>query len=209
MTKALKSGNAPALAVVICANIFGYTAIQAGATSLNSDWPSIVEGAGKFATAGIVVTIIFVINGLISAASKARIVFLRWNDPLPGSEAFTRYLYTDPRISVDAIEREYGALPTHPREQNALWYRLYKQVSMDSAVLQTHRAYLFTRDYAAIAFMLLVILGPIAVIQSSDTKIALSYCAVLAAQLALSIQAARNYGKRLVTTVLALVSARV
>jgi hypothetical protein len=55
---------------------------------------------------------------------------------------------------------KHGPLPTEPRAQNALWYRLYKTIADHPAVLQVHRKYLFTRDYAVASFLLLITLGP-------------------------------------------------
>jgi len=85
-----------------------------------------------------------VLNAQLSAEAKARIVFLRWRDPLPGSEAFTKHALSDPRIDMAALKATLGPLPVAPREQNALWYKLYKTVGSEPAVSQVHRAFLFT-----------------------------------------------------------------
>ncbi|WP_440940233.1 hypothetical protein [Immundisolibacter sp.] len=208
MAKSLKSANVPGLVAVIAANLFGFLAMQGSLMTLADATHSLADLANQVMPASIAVAVVFVINGLMPADAKARIVFLRWDNPLPGSEAFSRYLHTDPRISVDEIERKYGDLPSNARDQNALWYRMYKAIADEPAVSQVHRAYLFTRDFAAIALMLLVLLGPAAAFQFSDSAAVLSYGGIMSAQLALAIQSARNYGKRFVTTVLAITSSK-
>lgn len=208
MANSLKSANVPGLVAVIAVNFFCFLAMQGSLMSLAEASQPLAGLANQVMPASIAVAVVFVINGLMPADAKARIVFLRWDNPLPGSEAFSRYLYTDPRISVDAIERKFGDLPSNARDQNALWYQMYKAISDDPAVSQVHRAYLFTRDFAAIALLLLVSLGPVAVFQFADAAAVFTYCGIMSAQLVLAIQSARNYGKRFVTTVLAITSSK-
>ncbi|OOG24250.1 hypothetical protein B1C78_09195 [Thioalkalivibrio denitrificans] len=71
-------------------------------------------------------------------------------------------------------------------------------------MVQAHRAYLFTRDYAGIALMMLVALGAAAIFQMSPMKVVLLYIGGLALQFLLAGQAARNHGRRFVSTVLAI-----
>ena len=207
MEKPLKSANAPGLVAAVTLNLFWFIAFQEGSIASAESWPSIQQVLARAVLAGIAVVLIFVINGLIPANAKARIVFLRWDNPLPGSEAFSRYLFTDPRISIDNIEREYGELPTSAREQNALWYRMYRGIASEPSVAHAHRAYLFTRDYAAIALMLFVVLGFLAIVRFPDSSSILIYLGTMTIQLVIVILAARNYGERFVTTVLAITSA--
>jgi hypothetical protein len=56
-----------------------------------------------------------------------------------------------------------GSDRVHGREQNAQWYRLYKSVENEPAVIDAHRHFLLTRDYAAIAFLLLLSAGPLGI----------------------------------------------
>ena len=80
---------------------------------------------------------------------------------LPGSETFTRYASADPRIDMAALKRNVGVPPGDPAEQNAKWYKLYRRVSRDPAVVEAHKLYLLYRDMAAISIML-VPLVPVA-----------------------------------------------
>jgi hypothetical protein len=132
---------------------------------------------------------------------------VRWNNPLPGSEAFTRYAQRDPRVDTAALERTCGPLPTDPRKQNELWYRLYKSVESAPAVMQAHRASLFARDYTCLSLMMAIVLGTAGFIQIPSTGTAIGYLLILVLQFALVGQAARTHGKRFVSTVLALKSA--
>jgi len=134
-------------------------------------------------------------------------VFLRRRDPLPGSEAFTKHALSDPRVDMAALERSFGPLPVTPREQNALWYKMYKSVGSEPAVSQVHRAFLFTRDYACLTLVAFLILGIAGLIQIPSRTTALGFIGLLAVQFLLARRAARTHGVRFVTTVLALKSA--
>ncbi len=122
----------------------------------------------------------------------------------PGSEAFTQHAKDDPRVDIASLEKAYGPLPTELRKQNELWYRLYKSVASDPAVTQVHRAFLFARDYTCLALMMAIVLGITGFFQIPSAGTALSYSMVLVLQFVLAGQAARNHGRRFVTTVLAL-----
>lgn len=55
---------------------------------------------------------------------------------------------------MKTLTKNVGALPTDPREQNAKWYKLYRQVSADAAVAHAHKLYLMYRDMAAMSLIL-------------------------------------------------------
>jgi hypothetical protein len=137
---------------------------------------------------------------------KARLVFWRWRDPLPGCEAFTRWIKADPRIDAAALERKFGPFPTVPAEQNARWYGMYQSVADHPAVSHTHRLFLLGRDYAAIAALIAASLGPAGFWIVPSTSTALIYEVLLLAQYLFARQAARNSGIEFVCTVLALKS---
>jgi len=170
-------------------------------------WFDLLRNASAALPAGIGLILTGVFNAQLSAEMKSRIVFIRWRNPLPGCEAFSRYAKGDVRIDLSAIERFCGLLPENPREQNALWYRLYKSVDSDPSVVQVHRSFLFTRDYACLALMLAVVLGVIGFLQIPSKGVAALYFFALVLQFLVASQAARNHGKRFVTTVLAIKAA--
>jgi hypothetical protein len=143
-----------------------------------------------------------VLSGVLSDTAKARLVFWRWKDPLPGCRVFTELLGTDPRIDVPALQEKLGELPTEPQAQNALWYRLYEQQRTEVRIWEAHKIYLLTRDMATIA-ALFVVLFPIALTAATVAwKTAAIYISVLITQYLLTSSAARNYGVRFVLNVL-------
>lgn len=135
---------------------------------------------------------------------KASLVFLRIADPLPGCRAFSEHMGTDPRIDTAALERQVGMpLPSNPREQNALWYKLYKSVSEHKSVQDAHRSYLALRDLSAACA---VMVGPLSVVVLLTTSFATSGILFVLAVLGefwLLRTAASNVGIRFVTNVLA------
>jgi hypothetical protein len=204
MADSLKGANKLPLFGVMAANfaVF-YVALKSDAI-VGAEWLAMARAAGEALPGGLGLVLVGIVNAQLSPDMKARIVFLRWDNPLPGSEAFTRHAGSDPRVDVAAIERAHGPLPVDPREQNRLWYRLYKSVENDASVQQVHREFLFTRDYACLALMMTVVLGAAGVIQIPSLSTSLSYFGLLALQFVLAMRAARNHGRRFVTTVLAL-----
>jgi hypothetical protein len=105
------------------------------------------------ATALPVLVLLF--TGLLSHEAKARLVFWKIVNPLPGSAAFTKHAPADARIDMKALAKNVGALPTEPGEQNKRWYKLYRQVDSDAAVTEAHKLYLMYRDMAAMSLLLI------------------------------------------------------
>ncbi|VIO70544.1 hypothetical protein CI1B_31980 [Bradyrhizobium ivorense] len=151
---------------------------------------------------------VLILNGLISHETKARLVYWKLTNPLPGSEAFTRHAPADARIDMAALKRNVGVLPTDPADQNAKWYKLYRRVSGDPAVVEAHRLYLLYRDMAAISIML-VPLVPAALFHAGSSGMACAAASALfAVQYLLCAISARHSGIRLVTNVLAIHATR-
>ena len=145
-----------------------------------------------------------VLNGVLSAEAKARLVFLRWHNALPGCRAFSKYAGADPRIDPVALSKIRGSpFPTDPMDQNRAWYRLYKTVDKDPAVVQVHRDFLLLRDYTGFSVLFVAFYGAAGLYAIPSTKIGLLYLVFLILQYVVVRQAASNYGIRFVTTVLA------
>src|SRR5712671_5918274 len=49
-----------------------------------------------------------IVNGLLSAETKARLVFLRMKDALPGHRAFSKYAASDPRVDISNLKKICG-----------------------------------------------------------------------------------------------------
>lgn len=139
---------------------------------------------------------------------KASLVFLRIADPLPGCRAFSEHMATDPRIDTAALKRQVGVpLPSNPREQNALWYKLYKSVSEHKSVQDAHRSYLALRDLSVACAVMVV---PLSIVVLLTTTFAISgvlFALAVLGEFWLLRTAASNVGIRFVTNVLADVAA--
>lgn len=200
----LKDQNQTPVMLVLVLNLAVLiVAIKTG-TLLSSGIDQVVQQWRNLLPAGAGVALVGVVNGLLSSDTKARLVFWRWSNPLPGSFAFSHYAVRDSRIDLDALQKKVGPFPSRPYEQNTRWYALYRSVRNEPAVVQVHRNFLFTRDYAGMAFVLLIVAGAIGFWEISSQVTASIYAGILLLQYLLVRHAARNYGIRFVTTVLAL-----
>lgn len=162
----------------------------------------------RLLAAGVAPVVVLLLTSLLSADAKAVIVFWRAKETLPGHRAFSVYAPSDSRINIDALRKNVGSFPDDPREQNTLWFKLYKKVESEVTVAQAHRHYLLFRDLAAMSLLL----APIATLAlylggaaSPATSIAF---ALLCTQYAATALAGRNNGIRFVTNVLTLHSVK-
>ena len=202
METSLKDKNRPWLALVILANLVVYLAVLNRDFAVES-WVELLTSAQKLAPLFLISILTGIINAQTSDNNKARLVFWKWSHPLPGSCAFTEYVSMDSRIDSDSLRNHQGPLPTEPEKQNALWFKWYREFRNELGILQVHREYLFTRDYANISFLVILGLGPLALWQMEGIKVVGTYLIILLAQYLLVRRAARNHGIRFVTSVLA------
>jgi len=201
----LKDKNNKYLWLFIGVNTAIFLSISIGTqltyASVEHFWQKVSAKDGLIAICIPLVTV--VLNGLLGDLAKARIVFWRWQDPLPGCRAFTELINADPRIDVKALHAKYGSLPEKPKEQNALWYRLYKEHAGSITVSEAHKTYLLIRDMTALSVLFAVLFSAGAILAPVDWKITILYCVSLLAQYLVLAASARNYGMRFVLNVLA------
>ena len=190
------------LTVVITNGALFLICMNTGAL-ISSDIQHIMKDIGALVSIALAISLLTVINGVIDPQTKARLVFWRWTNPLPGSRAFSVHAHRDPRVDVNALERILGKLPEVECEQNETWYRLYKSVESDPGVAHNHRDYLFTRDYTSLAALFLIILGGLAMYQFDEWSRVFAYIGCLIIQYVIVRYAATQYGCRFVATVLA------
>ncbi len=204
MAKSLKEQNRWYLWLIIAANfLFLYTVVQANAIE-TAGLRAVFKNTSSLLPVGFAVIIATVLNGLLSADNKARLVFLRWHYALPGHRAFSRYAKADPRIDLDSLTEMHGsALPVDPIEQNRVWYRLYKSIENHPAVLQVHLDFLLLRDYAGLAAFFIIFVGAAGLYAIPSLKVGGIYLLVLVIQFIAVRHSAATYGVRMVTTVLA------
>lgn len=147
-----------------------------------------------------------VICGLLSSNLKYILIFWRWQNPLPGTRAFTHLMSKDPRIDPKILEERYAPLPIDPADQNRLWYKLYKKHEHDKSVLEAQKYFLLTRELNSVSFLSLFILGVAGHFIFSNRQLWMIYLLGLLAVFLVTAIAAQNYGSRFATNVLAIES---
>ena len=156
-------------------------------------------------TAGILVAplVLFIVNGLLSSNQKAILVFWRLKDPLPGARAFSVHAPRDMRIDMARLHSLHGDLPTSAKEQNVLWYRIFKNNHDQITIWKSHKDFLLARDIVAMGFLFVIFAGiPILTVGIAPLK--WFYFTALVFQYFLVCIIAQNHGKRFVTNVLAI-----
>lgn len=198
MAKSLKEQNAGRLAAVCIGNLVIFGWMFFGVDLDFRKWHS-------FLPVPLAVGFLAVLNGLVDPNTKARLVFWRWHNPLPGSRAFSELAKNDRRIDLDKILRaEDEDLLKSPEKQNLVWFNhYYKPIKNDPSVMSNHRDYLFTRDYASLSFVFLVLMSSLGYVYSETWNTVLCYIILMLGQYLAVRWAATKYGERLVTTVLA------
>ena len=204
--KSLKSKNLKWLWSVVALDavafiLLAFPALLTFETLKNFAWMRVL-------VAGISPVVVLLLTSLLSADVKAVIVFWHVKETLPGHRAFSVYAPRDSRINVDALRKNVGAFPDNPREQNALWFKLYKKVESEVTVAQAHRHYLLFRDLAAMSLLLAPIATLVLYLSGATSPSAWIAFTLLCTQYAATALAGRNNGIRLVTNVLTLHSVK-
>jgi hypothetical protein len=200
----LKSKNALYLWTFVGINFAVFFAVTIGShldySSVQHFWQRISAKNGFIGAC--MPLLVVVLNGILGDAAKARLVFWRWNNPLPGCRAFSALMHADPRIDVDRLKEKHAPLPRAAKEQNALWFKLYKKHSASIIVSDSHRLYLLTRDMASMSALFIVPFSVFAAFSSLEAKAVCLYAGALLLQYVGVATAARNYGNRFVKNVL-------
>lgn len=148
--------------------------------------------------------IVLLLTGMLSHELKARLVHWKWTHPYPGCEAFSRHGLADARIDMAALKKNIGDLPIGAAEQNKTWFKLYKLVNDDKAVVEAHKLYLMYRDMSAISLPL-VALVPLGLWLGGAPPSALWITLlVFTIQFVVCCLCARNSGTRFVCNVLSI-----
>lgn len=204
--KSLKAKNIFSIWAVLISDALGVIALTI---------PSIIEDVGlswsaflRSGLAGVAPVAVFLITSLLSSEAKAVLVFWRIRHVLPGHRAFSIYALRDPRIDIKALKKNVGQFPESPRDQNALWYRLFKKIDEEESVSLPHRQFLLFRDLASISVLLLVFIPILLLVLGVATYNVGVVTALFLMQYGATAIAARNQGIRLVSNVLALHSAK-
>ena len=166
--------------------------------------PALVPGSLSLAI--IVVAKLFLL-GLVPAVWRDRLIHWRWNNPLPGSKAFSKFGRADPRVDIECLEAAYGPLPTDEGEQGRLFYKIYSAYSNTVGVLDAHRSYLAARDIGMINLILFMLLPGFAWWATGDGIRTAAYAGALLLAYLFAACAAQVYAVRLVENALATASA--
>lgn len=201
----LKIKNVPQLWVFLSANILILCGLifPAYFKTLTSDFDIVL--ILKALGISIAPLLLFLLNGIISSHQKAVLVFWKLKNPLPGSEAFSKLSKSDTRIDRAKLKDVYGSLPKNPTEQNKLWYKIYKKNNSNTAVSDSHRAFLLARDLTSLCVLFATFIGvPVLII--GHWPINLYYFLGLLLQYVVVVIGAQNRGRRFVANVLAIES---
>lgn len=162
------------------------------------------RGAGIF----IVPLILFVVNGIISSNQKAILCFWRINNPLPACRAFSYYVDKDFRIDKTQLISQYGDLPENPKDQNSLWYKIYKTHQNDPPVKKSHKDFLLGKDLCSMSFLFLLIGGVTMLFLTSGISLWF-YIGYLVFQYIVLALVAQNHGKRFICNSLSIETSKV
>jgi len=144
---------------------------------------------------------ILILCFILPSDIKNVIIFWRLKNPLPGCRVFTEMICKDPRININELENKYGKLPTDPREQNALWYKIYKEKQNEKILLSSHGKWLLFREITSVALIFALLLSPVSGLISCN-KISAIYSILLIMQYLLLRRTAINTAERFVCNVL-------
>lgn len=197
----LKDVNRPMLVLVVIANAVLYYLILTW-TFDSQSFASLLSNVESYVPGALIALVVGVLNSQLSHDMKARLVFWRWHNPLPGNYAFTKVMKSDTRIDPTSLLAFANPLPEDPAEQNRLWFKWYREFKDDTAIQQVHREYLLTRDWTGLAFLFLLTMIPVAIWQMRLEQV-LIVAAALLFQFLIVRQSAKNHGERFVASVLA------
>ena len=93
------------------------------------DWRAFLIGQGIWLL--VIPLILFIVNGVLSSNQKAIICFWRIKNPLPACRSFSKYINEDDRIDKLNLESKFSPFPVTAKEQNSLWYKIYKVYQED------------------------------------------------------------------------------
>jgi hypothetical protein len=208
--KSLNEQNWPGLLAITALNLVVFAVVlgtdPAPFSKLTTSWAFLLPS-------GVGLAMIRVINGLVDPRTKHRLVFWRWwrpartwRHPLPACEAYSVYAQDDDRFDIaDCPELVISAAEmANPKMQNDRWYEdVYYTTQDKPAVQQASRNFLFTCDYTAISFVMLIALGPAGYFILTSSSSWKAYVGGLIVQYFLVRLAARHYGIEIVTNAFA------
>lgn len=196
------------LFAALAANLALYYALVNGLSLSEFKMETATSHLTALLPGGLAVALCGILNSQLTYLQKARIIFLRWTDPLPACRAFSHYAARDPRIDMKAVRAKWSPLPKGAQQQNALWYRIYQQERETVAVRYLNRQWLFTRDYASICALLLIALGTLGIYQMPSVLSWSVFVGIVFGQFLFARRSAVNHAERFILTVIAQAAAK-
>jgi hypothetical protein len=151
----------------------------------------------------IIPLLLFILNGIISSNLKAIIVFWKIKNPLPACRAFSYFADYDDRIDKNYLIQKFNPLPVTPKQQNSLWYKIYKEHQENPIIKKSHKDFLLARDISSIA-LLFFFFGGVSILIISPHAFKWLYISFLLLQYLIFAIIAQNHGNRFVCNTLAI-----
>lgn len=151
------------------------------------------------------ISVIFsiVLEGVLNNPIKEFLVFWRIQNRLPGHRAFTKIGPKDARVNMEKVKALFPeSLPIDPKIQNNEWFALYKKYSDEQRVFYSHKAFILTRDLAALTVSVITLSFIGHIITGTKWTMIGYHMLVLLGMLILISISSRNYGNRFVANVL-------
>lgn len=206
--KSLKERNAWLIRAAMIGHVLAFLWVAAEPTKFSSvNRANLAErleavAAPSAAALGLIVVASLLLLGLIPPNWRDRLLHWRWNDPLPGSKAFSKIGPESGNVDMHRLRKKYGPFPRAGEKQNTLFYRIYRDHCDDLGVLDAHGRYLAARDIGTITALLTITLPWLAWWASGDGPVSLAYGVSLFVVYALCVIASKNYSLRMVQNVL-------
>jgi len=204
--RSLKSLNMKWLVMLASLDVLAALLLVAPEFLNDASWSSVAVMRGLVTV--LVPVIVLLVTGVLSHDIKARLVYWKLSNPYPGCEAFTRHAPADVRIDLVALKKNVGELPVDPAEQNRKWFKLYRMVADDRAVVEAHKLYLLYRDMAALSLPLIVLVPAGLYLAGASVAVLWLAAGLFAVQFIVCCLGARNSGTRFVCNVLAVHSTK-
>lgn len=189
------------LVVNICVFIFLSNILTIEVNDFESFMKKLLDPKNVFVFILYVVSII--LEGVLSSDLKAKLVFWKWHNPLPGCRAFSHIAKNDPRINIKELKIIFPkGFPKSSKEQNSAWYNLYRKYSSVTTVFESHRSFLLTRDLSALSLILIPVSFAGYYLLSVWIVPSLFHAFFLISVFIINNLASKNYGNRFTANVL-------
>lgn len=204
--RSLKSLNMKWLVMLASLDILVVLVFLAPEFLKDASWSTVAVMRGL--VTALLPVIVLLLTGTLSHETKAQLVYWKLTNPYPGCEAFTRHGPADARIDMVALKKNVGELPIDPGEQNKKWFKLYKMVGDERAVVEAHKLYLMYRDMAAMSLPLIVLVPLGLYFVNAPSSALWTTAALFAVQFVVCCLGAGNAGRRFVCNVLSIHSTK-